>query len=173
MQIQQAAHTEYLRLLQNCIAPSNYLRKLRFDRALSNRQRSDTDQVLMILRMLDSASDTYCILYILQCSNQNDADFVVNQAQALQALQECQSSEARTCHALVQVQHVFSYTYQHFSTNGNLNECWPLVFLGVEDCFEPYLMTTLSTHPWPMLDPKHILDIMITVSIDTYIYIDR
>ncbi|KAF0716753.1 Aste57867_2683 [Aphanomyces stellatus] len=148
IQAQDAAHKEFVRLLQACLEPSIYLKRLNFERMLAIR--SDTDE--MVLRMVDSASNTRCVLHTIRCTSEAHAAAVVAFARTLEQLQPPH---------VLRVLHVFSYTYQQFSCIGNLNECWPIVFVAVEDCARG---AWLPRPPFGSVPPADILHILCTTS---------
>ncbi|RHY15630.1 hypothetical protein DYB25_010114 [Aphanomyces astaci] len=120
---QDAAHREFVRLLQKCLDPSIMLKRLNFERVLAVRSPTDN----MVLRMVDSATNMHCIVHTIRCASVDEADNVVMLARQLH--------HHRPPHT-VEVLHVFQYMYQQFATHGNLNECWPVVFVVTEDCME-------------------------------------
>ncbi|RHY31645.1 hypothetical protein DYB32_003294 [Aphanomyces invadans] len=111
---QEAAHREFVRLVQACVNPSMVLKRLNFERVLAIRSPTDN----MVLRVVDSATNTHCVVHTIRCASVDEADHVVLVARQLQ-----HHRPPHTLHVL----HVFQYTYQQFANNGNLNECWPIV----------------------------------------------
>ncbi|KDO32718.1 serine/threonine protein kinase [Saprolegnia parasitica CBS 223.65] len=147
--IQESGHKEFLRLSHACTLPSIFLQRLHYDRLLA--ARPTTGQ--LVLRMFDSATSTYCVLYIASCTTSREAAFLVETAQCMQA----RLSETN----LVAVHHAFSCVYQQFAAmNGNLNECWPVTFVALQDCILGEYLTSAPS-PLPQAD---VLSIMTTVA---------
>ncbi|KAH9095188.1 hypothetical protein Ae201684P_015638 [Aphanomyces euteiches] len=143
---QEAAHTELARLVRACIEPSMYIRRLQFQQLLAVRSPTDN----MVLRVLESGeTHETCILTTMRCATREQAAAIVEFAKRL---------ENGALPHVVGVKHAFSYMYQHFSTGGNLNECWPIVFVVTKDC-ERAFQTPLKS-----LTPTEVLDIICTVS---------
>ncbi|KAG9402810.1 hypothetical protein AC1031_006357 [Aphanomyces cochlioides] len=143
---QEAAHTELARLVRACIEPSMYIRRLQFQQLLAVRAPTDN----MVLRVVESGeTHETCILTTMRCSTLDQAAAIVACAKRL---------EKGAFPHVVAVKHAFSYMYQHFSTGGNLNECWPIVFVVTKDC-ERALQIPLRS-----LTPGEVLDIICTVS---------
>ncbi|ETW06228.1 serine/threonine protein kinase [Aphanomyces invadans] len=142
---QEAAHREFVRLVQACVNPSMVLKRLNFERVLAIRSPTDN----MVLRVVDSATNTHCVVHTIRCASVDEADHVVLVARQLQ-----HHRPPHTLHVL----HVFQYTYQQFANNGNLNECWPIVFVVTEDCMEGgHWLPPSPRPPLPTADVLHIL----------------
>ncbi|EQC32545.1 serine/threonine protein kinase [Saprolegnia diclina VS20] len=147
--IQESGHKEFQRLSHACTLPSIFLQRLHYDRLLA--ARPTTGQ--LVLRMYDSATSAYCVLYIASSTTSREAAFVVETAQRMQA----RLSETN----LVAVHHAFSCVYQQFAAmNGNLNECWPVTFVALDDCILGEYLTSAPS-PLPQAD---VLSIMTTVA---------
>ncbi|OQR99077.1 protein kinase [Achlya hypogyna] len=145
---QESGHKEFLRLSNACVLPSIYLQRLHYDRLLLSRPAAGQ----LVLRMYDRATDTFCVLHMLRCATSAEAASVVDQATRIERnLRDT---------FVVAVRHTFSCIYQHFATTGNLNECWPIAFVAVEDCERgEYLLSAPS-----LLPQSEVLSIMTTTA---------